>query len=132
MADNKNEKQSLRTLHREPDEAHSEESTTQPLVDGTELQDEPENLMSQESGDQDVLEQDDHVLPEEIHPDTDFDDEDGVHGAGHEIENPDTLPEATPGAAPVQEDAATTKRWYIIHAYSGFEQIGRASCRERV
>ena len=131
MADNKNENQSLRTLHREPEEAHSEEPTTQPLVDGTELQDEPEDLMSHESGDQDVLEQGDHVLSEEIHPETHFDDEDGVHGTGHEMETPDTLPDATLGAAPALEDAATTKRWYIIHAYSGFEQKVAESLKTR-
>jgi transcription termination/antitermination protein NusG len=131
MADNKDEPQALQALHNQPAEAHTPESATQPLVNETELQDEPEDLGSGEPGEQDFLEQDDRVLAEEIHPDAAFDDEDGVHGTEHEIEAPDPVPELTASAVPAHEDAATTKRWYIIHAYSGFEQKVAESLKTR-
>ncbi len=83
----------------------------------------------------DVLEEDEQVAPEEIHAE-DADDEpessdDGVHGLEHEEEVAEPLPESDTAAAPPVEDAATTKRWYIIHAYSGFEQKVAESLKTR-
>ncbi len=128
MADNKDEQQALQALHDEPEELHgSREPAGRPLANGAEPQ-ETEVPDSQDAGEQDVLEQEDSVLAEEIHPEAGFD-EDGVHGTEHEAEA-DSLPEGAPGAMPA-EDAATTKRWYIIHAYSGFEQKVAESLKTR-
>jgi len=82
------------------------------------------------SDEPDVLEEDESLSPEEIHPDTYAEAEDGVHGAEHEQEAVEPLPDASMDAAPV-EDAASTKRWYIIHAYSGFEQKVAESLKTR-
>jgi transcriptional antiterminator NusG len=109
----------------------------------------------------DVLEEDEGVAPEELHseseqdeypdPDTaveegsteaedhdesfeEFEQDDadnGVHGAEHETETPEPLAEPADHAPPPSEDAATSKRWYIIHAYSGFEQKVADSLRTR-
>jgi transcription termination/antitermination protein NusG len=57
--------------------------------------------------------------------------DDGVHGLDHEAETPEPLPEVIEHAAPANEDPATTKRWYIIHAYSGFEQKVAESLKSR-
>jgi transcription termination/antitermination protein NusG len=79
----------------------------------------------------DALEQDDAVAPEEIHSEEpDVDAEDGVHGTEHETELAEPLPEAAEPEAPASE-AASTKRWYIIHAYSGFEQKVAESLKSR-
>lgn len=63
---------------------------------------------------QDPLEEDQGVSPEEIHAEPG----DGVHG---EAEN----------AAAVPPQLETDKHWYIIHAYSGFEQKVAESLRTR-
>jgi transcription termination/antitermination protein NusG len=80
---------------------------------------------------QDVLEQEDSVSAEEVHPETESYADDGVHAIEQEAEAAEPLPEGAESAAPVPEDAATTKRWYIIHAYSGFEQKVAESLRTR-
>lgn len=81
---------------------------------------------------QDVLEQEDSVLAEEVHPETESSyADDGVHAIEQEAGIAEPLPEAAESAAPPSEDAATTKRWYIIHAYSGFEQKVAESLRTR-
>jgi transcription termination/antitermination protein NusG len=87
--------------------------------------------------DQDPLESDEGVAESEIHPEAEGPD-DGVHGLAHEEgitqEEEPVTPESVPEAAssiPVQDDAATTKHWYIIHAYSGFEQKVAESLRTR-
>lgn len=131
MANNKDEQQALQALHEEPEEGHSQESTLRTPVDGTELEDSQEDLHSPEADGQDVLEQDETVLSDEIHPETGYEAEDGVHGTEHETEVPEPLAEPVAGAAPAIEDAATTKRWYIIHAYSGFEQKVAESLKTR-
>lgn len=131
MADNKDEQQALQALQDEPEEGHSQESTIRTTVDGTELEDRPEDLQSHEADGQDVLEQDETVLSDEIHPETGYEAEDGVHGTEHETEVSEPLEEPVAGASPAIEDAATTKRWYIIHAYSGFEQKVAESLKTR-
>lgn len=83
----------------------------------------------------DVLEEDEQVTSEEIHADAeeaagDDSPDDGVHGLEQEAETVEPLPEGA-GAAPATDDAATTKRWYIIHAYSGFEQKVAESLKTR-
>jgi transcriptional antiterminator NusG len=74
--------------------------------------------------DNDVLEQDQGVSAEEVH----HEDDDGVHGAEH-----DHVPEVAEGAvAPGPPEAeGPLKNWYIIHAYSGFEQKVAESLRTR-
>jgi transcriptional antiterminator NusG len=63
---------------------------------------------------EDPLEEDQGVALEEIHPESG----DGVHS---EVD--------APAAAPLQPE--TDKHWYIIHAYSGFEQKVAESLRTR-
>jgi transcriptional antiterminator NusG len=87
--------------------------------------------------DNDVLEHDEGVGSEEIH-----DESDGVHGIAEETEDSHLHPEAelppsesngggTPHAAGPDEPAGPAKNWYIIHAYSGFEQKVAESLRTR-
>jgi transcription termination/antitermination protein NusG len=64
---------------------------------------------------EDPLEEDQGVALEEIHPESG----DGVHS---EVDAP-------AGAGPLQPE--TDKHWYIIHAYSGFEQKVAESLRTR-
>ncbi len=73
--------------------------------------------------DTDVLEEDEGVSSEEIH--TSEESDDGVHGIAHEEE-------ADHAAVPEQEpDLGPPKHWYIIHAYSGFENKVAESLRTR-
>lgn len=90
-----------------------------------------EDPFAVDAGDEpDPLEEDESVLSEEIHPDASSELDDGVHGAGQEAELPEVLPEPAAGGAAL-EDPAATKRWYIIHAYSGFEQKVAESLKTR-
>jgi len=68
--------------------------------------------------DHDSLEHDEGIPEEEIHPET----EDGVHGEQHEAAQAEPLPAEQTGPA---------KNWYIIHAYSGFENKVAESLRTR-
>ncbi len=73
--------------------------------------------------DLDVLEEDQGVSSDEIHPSEAADN--GVHGMAHEEE-------AEHAASPQQEaDYGPAKNWYIIHAYSGFENKVAESLRTR-
>ncbi len=57
--------------------------------------------------------------------------DDGVHGVEHEVEGAEPAVEAPETAAPPAEAAGPIKNWYIIHAYSGFEQKVAESLRTR-
>jgi transcription termination/antitermination protein NusG len=83
----------------------------------------PELSPESADSDRDSLEQDEPVAPEEITPESD----DGVHGVDHEVE---TEQHPLSAAAP-DESAGPPKNWYIIHAYSGFEQKVADSLRTR-
>ena len=79
--------------------------------------------------DQDVLEEGDTVADEEVHPEEDSSEDDGVHGVAHETELEE---EVAAHAAGVDELlAGPEKHWYIIHAYSGFEQKVAESLKTR-
>jgi transcriptional antiterminator NusG len=78
------------------------------------LETEREAEGSLEGGEEDSLEEDQGVALEEIHPESG----DGVHS---EVDQA--------GAAPAEPE--TDKHWYIIHAYSGFEQKVAESLRTR-
>jgi transcriptional antiterminator NusG len=67
----------------------------------------------------DVLEEDEGFASEEIHSESD----DGVHGLERE--------EAAEYAASPEVPGGPAKNWYIIHAYSGFEQKVAESLRTR-
>lgn len=80
-------------------------------------------------GQVDPLETDHGVPHEEIHPEEshaseEIEEADGVHGAEHEHESDEP-------ALPVQENVGPPKNWYIVHAYSGFEQKVAESLRTR-
>jgi transcriptional antiterminator NusG len=82
--------------------------------------------------DEDSLEEDQGVSSEEIHPEAEGDlADDGVHSFTQEEGAPE--PEAAEHAPGPQEpaDPAHTKHWYIIHAYSGFENKVAESLRTR-
>jgi transcription termination/antitermination protein NusG len=72
----------------------------------------------------DSLEEDEPVAQDEINPEAG----DGVHGVDQEVEVDGTRADA---AAPPDEAAGPPKNWYIIHAYSGFEQKVADSLRTR-
>jgi transcriptional antiterminator NusG len=79
--------------------------------------------------DEDSLEVDQGFSEDEIHPEGD----DGVHGIDQEesAEQEHAIEEAVEHAPPPPADPSTTKNWYIIHAYSGFEQKVAESLRTR-
>jgi transcriptional antiterminator NusG len=74
-------------------------------------------------GQEDSLETGEALTSAEVHPD-DSPADDGVHGAEHDHQ-------ANEPAPPVQEPSGPAKNWYIIHAYSGFEQKVAESLRTR-
>ena len=87
--------------------------------------------------DNDILEHDESIRNEEIHSESD-----GIHDAVDETEesrlHPETeLPpsegggDGAPHAAGPDEPEGPAKNWYIIHAYSGFEQKVAESLRTR-
>ena len=104
MADEKSEEQPMHALH-EADEETSKEGVSSDAA----------------YGDEDTLDQDEGFSSEEIHAESD----DGVHGVAHEEE----AEEAAQQEAALSEGPA--KNWYIIHAYSGFEQKVAESLRTR-
>src|SRR5947209_17383279 len=103
----------------------------------TELESSEGQLSSDEAyGDPDELEAGEDVAPGEIHPEDeqaheDAPHEDGVHDTAHEHELAEPLPHSDIQTPPTPVDPATTKHWYIIHAYSGFEQKVAESLKTR-
>jgi transcriptional antiterminator NusG len=93
-------------------------------------------------GDEDNLEHDEGVSSDEIHPESA---EDGVHDSEqlseHDLEDgapseADQIVEQAVDPAPQQvaaavESPAFSKHWYIIHAYSGFENKVAESLKSR-
>jgi transcription termination/antitermination protein NusG len=76
--------------------------------------------------DTDVLEEDEGVSADEIHAEGDSEpsSDDGVHG----YEREETAEHA---AGPAEPPSGPLKNWYIIHAYSGFENKVAESLRTR-
>ena len=116
--------------------ANNERSNNQEMPHETEHENNGEPL-TLAAYDNDVLEDPEGVSREEIH-----DESDGVHDAGEEVEESLTHPETE---LPVPEDnrsealsaaepegpEGVAKNWYIIHAYSGFEQKVAESLKTR-
>ncbi len=71
----------------------------------------------------DTLEHEEPSSPQDIHAEID----DGVHGVEHEVE----AEESAEHAAAPDQPTGPVKNWYIIHAYSGFEQKVAESLRTR-
>jgi transcription termination/antitermination protein NusG len=102
-----------------------EEAALNTLYEHLELAD--DNVSSDEVyGDPDELETDPGVGAHEVHGESN----DGVHGTYDEQEAADGEAVETPSEA-VAEDAGPAKHWYIVHAYSGFEQKVAESLRTR-
>lgn len=110
-------------LHQDEDIDTSENGAPE---DGAEAAAEAEHVPGID--DVDVLEEDEGVSSEEIHTSENGaseESDDGVHGITHEVEADDA-------ASPQQEaDLGPPKSWYIIHAYSGFENKVAESLRTR-
>lgn len=107
-----------------PDKKHNEETE----FDASEAQ-----ISSDEAyGDPDELEAGDEVTTEEVHSEHEEPvEEDGVHDQAHEHEVAEPLPDSDVQHPPAPADPASSKNWYIIHAYSGFEQKVAESLKTR-
>ncbi len=111
---------------------------------------ENKQLSSDEAyGDPDELEADESVSPSEIHaedeepavshdhdehenPEGGLDNpEDGVHGVEHDHQPEPLAAAEVADTAVADTNPAVTKHWYIIHAYSGFEQKVAESLKTR-
>lgn len=83
----------------------------------------------------DTLEHDEGFEAEEVHSEEheigETASDDGIHGLEHEQEAEAHQSEEAAHAAAPDEAPAPTKNWYIIHAYSGFEQKVAESLRTR-
>jgi len=101
-----------------PEEKFNHESAEQPAGDSHDEQFSDDQISSDAAyGDEDDLEVDQGVSAEEIHAD------DGGHGSESEA--------GVETAPPPVETPETSKHWYIIHAYSGFEQKVAESLKSR-
>jgi transcription termination/antitermination protein NusG len=83
----------------------------------------PESPPHSADRDRETLEHDEAAGEEEITPESD----DGVHGLNHEVD----AEQRDVALAAAAESAGPAKNWYIIHAYSGFEQKVADSLRSR-
>src|ERR1700686_5092848 len=72
---------------------------------------------SSADGDEESIEADPDLSDQELDSASD----DGVHGLEHESQL-ETTHNGAQEAAPPDQPAGPPKNWYIIHAYSGFEQ----------
>ncbi len=109
-------------------------------IDGDRAEYESEEEHQRESDGHDSLEEDEGFEPQEIHEDAEQEDnhaedtgaDDGVHNVAHdhEVETPEAEAEPQHAAAP-DEPTQPLKNWYIVHAYSGFEQKVADSLRTR-
>ncbi len=73
---------------------------------------------------EDFLETENGVPGEDVHPEHIESPADGIHGVEHQHESDEP-------ALPVEETLGPVKNWYIVHAYSGFEQKVAESLRTR-
>ena len=96
------------------DDRPEDEQESAAAPDALETEPPVENPLEEDQLEEDQLEEDRGVTLEEIHPETG----DGVHGEGG-------------GSAAGPGQPETDKHWYIIHAYSGFEQKVAESLRTR-
>jgi transcription termination/antitermination protein NusG len=115
---------------------NNEEHATDETLHDSEFQEEEvetERDLSEADYDNDELEKDAGVAEEEVHPEHL---DDGVHGPEHD-EEPEAIgaePEHAPTDLASSEAAGfeePSKHWYIIHAYSGFEQKVAESLKTR-
>jgi len=106
---------------------HEEEAVEAPYGDEESVADQQVSSETTEE-EPDTLEHDEGFSEEEVHAEESeaAGSDDGVHGAEHEA----AAEEAEHAAAP-DEPTAPPKNWYIIHAYSGFEQKVAESLRTR-
>jgi len=100
------------------DEKLNDDQALNALSDHPSHDEESEDVPQLADYDHDSLEHDPGIAEEEIHIPGD----DGVHGAEHDMEQ--AAPAPTEPSGPV-------KNWYIIHAYSGFENKVAESLRTR-
>lgn len=95
-------------------------------------QDSPEGQLSSDEayGDPDELDEDAGVSSEEIHPERATEHDDAEPSQEQLEEAVEEVAETHPEEAE-PENLATSKHWYIIHAYSGFEQKVAESLKTR-
>ena len=90
---------------------------------------EPEQPSDAAYGDEDVLDTDSGLAEEEIHPEPEAEAQEIT--PAHDTQADDFAAEAVAPGPNIPADPATTKHWYIVHAYSGFEQKVAESLRTR-